>query len=1144
MSTRAGFGQQGDLSSLFTAFYEADLANRERLARDLERRNDERQDAKDQEMFSKYQHGEISGADIIAYIRTRVNQTKGDPDEHSKWTDALRDYEDAVATQNAEDAFANGGSIHNLIEFYRERQRSVKKGSPIYSEATQRLNDLIDQAAGDDLFMGEQRIMQQISEGKSSYQDLVSFYARQRRNLRPNSSLYDDVTARLNNARETVNQQQTETELAKIDFDYKAGMITADEANRRMTAAAATFQISDPARYWSLLQQGQSYLLDAEQNGIPNPDALSGWPGGNGIINRPPGGSAPSSAAEAFVRSAARYLGMPYKLGAEGKKNGIDCSGLIFRAFMDSNLGDLIGGQRKRARNYQAMFANEGQFTKNFGDLRRGDLVMYGNGSHIGIYLGNGKVMSALTGGSGVTIHSINGISTPVTGYLIVDWSKSQNTPTIPPRRPSQPSQPGRGPANTPDEAPQRPTQPLPPQVIEENDPGPSRTDSTGNPLPYGITMPRNREEAEAARNQIILAQDRALDMQQRYLAGDQTYADGTPLTDSTVKEALNDAYVNNQFRVDLSLALEDNNGAQAAYRDQASLGTGLLQLGDKRQDFFLNTILSNMGKTFDYSNQYDIDPNRSLAVVQHAIDVLTNFGAKLNVGDPGNLDANGDMVIDAPGAVTSDFKANIDGLIAAMTNAMDPNAAQVDVDLPDGLKDVITGVRNVAQAAQGVNDGTMVITVVDGAFTAVPSRAEMLPNGNEVLIPNIPGTTRSSLVPVVIQRNGAVETIWVQPEMSPSVGQGLNQLQVADGADPSALFAFLPSLFANASQTTTTTPSRAQPKPPPAGTVITAQDLANINPQDVQRLIASGALVEAPMLWRSVVLPAYDPDGPTRYVSHEDHITTMAGTDPLIAESRWYQDPETLSWYKDKLPIRVAQPDGFGGVRIDRDTGAAIVWQAGASGVPVISVADPKATQEAYDTGLLDGLLPPPIYRDHNGVTTNDPTLGLVPDPTSLYDKSKFAANTYMQSQAYRDFRAGERGDGQTVTTPVPVVAAKPNDFPDPLANGPIWGTLPSKPTYNLGTLGQTMRSTLDSFLGSSAFRDFRAEERAPVPKPIPAYPNRAKTTATATKALPPAPKITVGKYTPPKVYAPPPPPPPPSRSITGHAPGTGPLE
>jgi hypothetical protein len=45
-----------------------------------------------------------------------------------------------------------------------------------------------------------------------------------------------------------------------------------------------------------------------------------------------------------------------------------------------------------------------------------GDLVVWGNGSHIGIYLGNGMAVSTLT--SGVRVHGVRAVTARFTAFL------------------------------------------------------------------------------------------------------------------------------------------------------------------------------------------------------------------------------------------------------------------------------------------------------------------------------------------------------------------------------------------------------------------------------------------------------------------------------------------------------------------------------------------------------------------------------------------------------------------------------------------------------------------------------------------------------------------------------------------------------
>ncbi len=128
--------------------------------------------------------------------------------------------------------------------------------------------------------------------------------------------------------------------------------------------------------------------------------------------------------AEAVINAAERYLGVPFRLGAEGPQL-FDCSGLMFRIFSDAGELPRISGKRLRAIGYMKWFAARGLASRD--DGRRGDLVIWGDGKHIGIYLGDGKVISALTT-SGVTVHRLHGINYRFTTFLRVQWNKGDGT--------------------------------------------------------------------------------------------------------------------------------------------------------------------------------------------------------------------------------------------------------------------------------------------------------------------------------------------------------------------------------------------------------------------------------------------------------------------------------------------------------------------------------------------------------------------------------------------------------------------------------------------------------------------------------------------------------------------------------------------
>jgi cell wall-associated NlpC family hydrolase len=128
--------------------------------------------------------------------------------------------------------------------------------------------------------------------------------------------------------------------------------------------------------------------------------------------------------AEAVIDAAREYLGSDFRMGAEGPKV-FDCSGLIYRIFAD--IGELprISGMRLGATAYMRWFVARGRFSKHEEDAQRGDLVVWDDGHHIGVYIGNGKAISALVNPWGVSVHGLHAIHMKVTQFLLVNWGRN-----------------------------------------------------------------------------------------------------------------------------------------------------------------------------------------------------------------------------------------------------------------------------------------------------------------------------------------------------------------------------------------------------------------------------------------------------------------------------------------------------------------------------------------------------------------------------------------------------------------------------------------------------------------------------------------------------------------------------------------------
>lgn len=117
------------------------------------------------------------------------------------------------------------------------------------------------------------------------------------------------------------------------------------------------------------------------------------------VSNRVPAGT--TAEIEQVSQTAARFLGIPYRFGGESA-DGIDCSSFVQQVF-HANQIDLPRTAREQI--------NVGSEVAP-GDLRKGDLVFFQTyasyPSHVGIYLGDGKMIHASSGKGEVTISDMN----------------------------------------------------------------------------------------------------------------------------------------------------------------------------------------------------------------------------------------------------------------------------------------------------------------------------------------------------------------------------------------------------------------------------------------------------------------------------------------------------------------------------------------------------------------------------------------------------------------------------------------------------------------------------------------------------------------------------------------------------------------
>ena len=126
--------------------------------------------------------------------------------------------------------------------------------------------------------------------------------------------------------------------------------------------------------------------------------------------------TAPAAASTAteygsIFQLAKNQIGAPWVHYAKGPSK-FDCVGYVWFVFAQNGLKDRIGGYNG-VKGYYNWFRSRGRVSRD--NPKVGDLVIWGDFKHIGMYIGDGKAISALINPYGVKIH-------PVKGYLNIGF--------------------------------------------------------------------------------------------------------------------------------------------------------------------------------------------------------------------------------------------------------------------------------------------------------------------------------------------------------------------------------------------------------------------------------------------------------------------------------------------------------------------------------------------------------------------------------------------------------------------------------------------------------------------------------------------------------------------------------------------------
>lgn len=142
-----------------------------------------------------------------------------------------------------------------------------------------------------------------------------------------------------------------------------------------------------------------------------------------------PTNAAVLSEASQVIQIAKAQVGDPWRYGATGP-DAFDCSGLVIYSYkMAGDLALIGNGNYRSASALYKYFRDRGKTSRT--NATPGDLVVWGSGSHIGIYLGGGMAVSTLS--SGVRVHGVYAVTAPFTAFLRTGIYQLSTTATVAP---------------------------------------------------------------------------------------------------------------------------------------------------------------------------------------------------------------------------------------------------------------------------------------------------------------------------------------------------------------------------------------------------------------------------------------------------------------------------------------------------------------------------------------------------------------------------------------------------------------------------------------------------------------------------------------------------------------------------------------
>ncbi|GGJ69427.1 C40 family peptidase [Glutamicibacter ardleyensis] len=201
--------------------------------------------------------------------------------------------------------------------------------------------------------------------------------------------------------------QDTISQVSGVAWQSSPTAVRASTASAATSAPAVPGSVATPASsipptiFSQALQTAVETTTQSQKTNAPQPATVAP---AEIKAKRPvspvaePPATAGGADGTAVVAAAKKYLGVPYVWGGNNPNVGLDCSSFVQHTFKD------LGISLPRVARQQA---KEGTEVPSLAQAKPGDLIVTRGGGHIGIYLGDNKMIHAPRPGETVSIREL-----------------------------------------------------------------------------------------------------------------------------------------------------------------------------------------------------------------------------------------------------------------------------------------------------------------------------------------------------------------------------------------------------------------------------------------------------------------------------------------------------------------------------------------------------------------------------------------------------------------------------------------------------------------------------------------------------------------------------------------------------------------